>query len=160
MTEKQAIARIAAYCSKAERCKYDVQKKLELWAFDKDTVGKIITLMKKENFLNEERFCHSFVKDKVRFNRWGKTKIVFELKKKQISGRIISAAFADLEDECDFETPLLKLLTTKKESVKAKTEFEKRMKLFRFAAGRGYSSDLIKKCLDKILGGADEEYPL
>lgn len=161
MTEKQAITRIATYCSKAERCRYDVRRKLDLWKFDNETIGRIITRMEKENFLNEERFCQSFIKDKLRFNKWGKTKIVFELRKKQISDSIVSSSFEALAGECDFETPLLKILETKIKSIKAKSDFEKRVKLFRFAAGRGYAPDLINKCLDKLLGGGmDEEYPL
>jgi len=158
MTEKQAVSRIAAYCSKAERCKYDVKNKLVRWELEDEIIGKIISLMEKENFLDEERFCQSFIRDKVRFNKWGKNKIVFELKKKHIPGNIISSSFRAIEDECDFETPLLKSLQTKLASVKAKTEQEKRMKLFRFAVGRGYNFDMVNKCLDKLLGNTGNEY--
>lgn len=158
MTEKQAIAQIAAYCSKAERCKSDVRKKLQAWELDNEIVDRVVSLMEKENFLNEERFCQSFIRDKVRFNKWGKNKIVFELKKKQIPSSVIESSFKNVEDECDFETPLLKILTTKQASVKAKSPLEKRVKLFRFAAGRGFSPDMINKCLDKLLGGEDENY--
>lgn len=156
MTEQQAIGRIASYCSKAERAKSDVYKKLDAWQLDSDAIGRIISLLEKENFLNEERFCQSFIKDKLRFNKWGKAKIVFELKKKQVSDNLINKAFDCLDEECNFETSLLKLLQTKMPQVKAKSEYEKRIKLFRFASGKGYSSDLIKKCLNKITGDFDD----
>lgn len=156
MTEKQAIGRIASYCSKAERAKSDVHKKLAVWELDTDAIGRIILLLEKENFLNEERFCQSFIKDRLRFNKWGKAKIVFELKKKQVSDTLISNAFENLDEECDFETSLLKLLKIKLPQVKAKDEYEKRIKLFRFASGKGYSADLIKKCLNKITGDFDD----
>lgn len=157
MTEKQAIAKIAAYCSKAERCKYDVKRKLSAWELDNEIVDRVVCLMEKENFLNEERFCQSFIKDKVRFNKWGKNKIIFELRKKQVPSSIIESSFKNVEEECDFETSLLKILTTKLVSVKAKNTLEKRVKLFRFAAGRGFSPDMINKCLDKLMGGGDDE---
>lgn len=158
MTEKQAIGRIAAYCSKAERCKSDVYKKLYAWELDKETADRIVTLLEKERFINEERFCCSFIKDKLRFNKWGRNKIVFELKKKSIPESLIIASFHAMQDECDFEQSLLRLLTTKEPTIKAKTDFEKRMKLYRFAMGRGYASEQINKCLTKILGNNTDEF--
>lgn len=159
MTEKQAITRIASYCAKAERCRYDVRKKLIVWKLENDIVDKIVSQLQKENFLNEERFCRSFIKDKIRFNKWGKNKIVFELKKKQVAELIIESSFEELSAETDFETPLTKLLTTKLSGIKAKDDYDKKLKLYRFALGRGFTSDQIRKCLDKLLvGDVDEPF--
>lgn len=149
-TEGQALAKIAAYCSKAERAESDVRRKLTLWELDSDETERIINRLQKENFLNEERFCRCFIKDKLQFNKWGKRKIIFELKKKHIAEQIISNCFMELESE-DFEDALLKVLISKEKIVKYKDDFDKKNKLIRFALGRGYSYEQVQRCLSKIL---------
>jgi len=149
MTEPQALSKMAAYCSKAERSAYDVRKKLEKWELEEENIQRIIERLKKENFLNEERFCRSFIKDKIRFNKWGQNKIVFELKKKRVPDSIVRECLSEIETE-EFDSPLLKLLTSKAKTIKAENDYEKQMKLIRFALGRGYSLDLIRKNLKKM----------
>ena len=49
----------------------------------------------------------------------------------------------------------------KYKNIKAKNDYERSMKLIRFALGRGYSMDVIHKCIDKMkeedLGDIDFE---
>lgn len=161
LTEAKALHRIASYCSKAERAESDVLKKLKDWELEADEVSRIMSRLKKENYLNEERFCRSFIKDKMRFNRWGRNKIVFELKKKQVSESIIQNSLSDFLEESDdsFETYLIQILTTKEKSVKAKDIYDKRNKLLRFALGRGFTMEQSIKCVNKLLNtSADEDF--
>lgn len=157
-SESQALPKIAAYCSKAERAESDVRKKLLGWELDESSSERIINRLRKENFLNEERYCRSFIKDKIQFNKWGKVKIVFELKKKRIPEFIINSCLEEIESS-DYEMPLMKILVTKSKSVKANNEYERWTKLVHFGMGRGYSFDQIKKCLSQILNNDGEEYP-
>lgn len=150
MTEKQALAKIASYCSRAERCEYDVRKKLLAWELDVEATQRILTFLRKENYLNEERFCRSFVNDKMKFNRWGINKIAFELRKKHIPEHIIRDSLQELKPS-ELEENLMSILHTKEKTIRYKDEYEKRMKLLRFAAGRGFNADMINKCLDKLL---------
>ena len=156
ISEDKALYKIAAYCSKAERAEFDVKRKLQNWEVENDAINRIVSRLKKENFLNEERFCKAFIKDKIQFNRWGKVKIIFELKKKYISETVIQNCFDDLENDV-FDEPLMRVLSTKIKSVKAKDEYEKRMKLIRFALGRGYSFEQIQRCLSKLIDTDGEE---
>lgn len=156
-SETQALPKIAAYCSKAERAESDVRKKLLGWELDQETCERIIARLKKENFINEERYCRSFIKDKVQFNKWGRVKIVFELKKKRVPEFIINSCLDEIESS-DYETPLMKILITKSKSVKASNNYEKWTKLVRFGMGRGYSFEQIKKCLSQILDANEEDY--
>jgi len=157
MTEKQAMTRIASYCSKAERSEYDVRKKLTAWEIEPEVSNRIVVWLQKENFLNEERFIQSFIKDKLRFNKWGKNKIVFELRRKQIPDSLINTVFEALSIDDEFEEPLMQLLRNKIKTVKSNTEYERRMKLLRFAAGRGFSVDLAQKCLNKLLNSTEDD---
>jgi regulatory protein len=158
MTEKQALSKISAYCSKTEHCEYDVRKKLLDWKLDDAEIHRIIAFLRSENFLNEERYALSFIRDKMRFNKWGQHKISFELKKKHISEDFIQSVFNELSVENGFEESLMSLLQSKLRTVKAANDYERRMKLFRFAAGRGFQSDAIMQCLDKLNLNMDDEY--
>lgn len=156
LSEGQALSRIAAYCSRTERCEYDVRKKLNGWELNSDEIKRIVDRLKKEQFLDDSRFAKSFINDKLKFNKWGKTKIVYELRKKNISESIYNPIFEDLSSD-EFEKELIHILSVKIRSIKAKNEYEKQTKLFRFGLGRGYSIEQIKRCLQK-LNCSDDEY--
>lgn len=148
-TEQQSLAKMAAYCSKAERCEFDVKQKLDMFELENDSINKIINYLKKENYLNENRFCLSFIKDKINFNKWGHVKIKYELRKKQISNQIIDTCFAEIDSEL-IEDNLCKILKTKSKSIKSNNTYDLRNKLTRFALSRGYTYDQTNKALSMI----------
>ena len=156
-SESQALAKVAAYCSKAERSVFDVKRKLQNWELDNSVIQNIIKRLQQEKFIDEERFCKAFIKDKLKFNKWGKTKIIFELKKKLISNDIIDLSFSEF-DLNEFDEQLANLLKNKEKSVKAKNKYEKQTKLIRFALGRGFSFEQTQKILGTILNETDEDY--
>lgn len=159
LTEPRALNRIASYCSRAERCEFDVRKKLISWELTEEEIGRIVKRLKDEKFLNNERFCHSFVNDKLRFNKWGKKKIIFELKKLRIAESIYIPIINSIDDE-NFDVQLEDIIKTKLKSVKSKDNYDKRNKLIRFALGRGFSMDATIKCVNKLLdNNYDEDYP-
>lgn len=156
LTEPRALNRIASYCSKAERCEMDVRRKLVCWELTEDEISRIVKRLYDEKFLNKERFCKSFIIDKTKFNKWGKTKIIFELKKRKIPESVYLPILEEFGDE-DFDEQLEKILTTKIKNVKAKDEYDKRNKLIRFALGRGFSMDATIKCVNKLLNSNYED---
>lgn len=157
LSEPQALNRIAAYCSRAERCEYDVRKKLVSWELNEEEVKRIIDRLKKERFLDDSRFCRSFVNDKLKFNKWGKTKIIYELRKRRIPETIYSPILSELSGD-EFEKQLIHILSIKAKTVKGKNEYDRKTKLIRFALGRGFPMDLAIKCVNKLIGGDYEEY--
>lgn len=156
MTESQALHILAAYCSKAERCELDIRKKLAAWELGEESSTAIIARLKQEKFLDELRYCQAFVRDKSRFAKWGAVKIEFELRKKRITETIIREAISVLNEE-DSDSILAELLVKKNNFVKAQTNYERRVKLVRFAAGKGYKIDQIMRSLDKIIKQEDED---
>lgn len=156
LTEPQALNRAASYCSRAERCESDVQKKLTAWEQSPLAIERIVKRLKDERFLSNERFCKSFINDKVRFNKWGKTKISYELRKRNIPENIYRPLLEELSGD-ELEKQLSHILKTKARSVKGKNDYEKKTKLIRFAIGRGFSMDMAIKCVNKIIGGYYEE---
>ena len=140
LSYEQALHRLAVYCSRCERCVWEVQQKMDAWEIPADQQNQIIQRLQSEKFIDEERYCKAFVNDKAKYNRWGVHKIRFELRKKQISETLIQEALNNLNPEENRERLRL-LIEQKKKTVKGKNEWDIRQKLLRFAASRGFSQE-------------------
>lgn len=149
LSSTEILRRLAAYCSRGEKCKADVRKKMDTWNVSPEEQNKILVYLQKEKFLDEERYCRAFVNDKVRFAKWGVRKINFELKKKHLPNDLIEKTLREVNPEENAKS-LHILLAQKKKSLKGINEFEIRQKLIRFAAGRGFSFDEIEKALTDL----------
>jgi len=147
LSYEQALKRLAAYCSRAERCVWDIRKKMDAWEIPPEQQKTIIQHLQKEKFLDEARYCKAFVNDKLQYNRWGIYKIRFELKKKKIPDSLIQQALKNLNPEENLERLRL-LIEQKKKTVTGKNEWDIRVKLLRFASSRGFSQEEIEKVLD------------
>ncbi|MDU1890234.1 MAG: regulatory protein RecX [Dysgonomonas sp.] len=156
LSEPQALNRIASYCSRAERCEFDVRKKMKDWELSDEAIKRILDRLKKERFLDDARFCKSFINDKLKFSKWGKTKIVYELRKKQIPESIYNPIFEEFSGD-ELDAQLMHILVVKAKSVKAKDDYDKKTKLIRFGLSRGFSMDSVIKSVDKLLGGSYED---
>ena len=144
LTTDQSIAyqKAALLCSKSEYCTSEIREKLKVWGVNKEDAEPVIEKLIQEKYIDDERFARAYVKDKFRFNRWGKQKIAYMLRAKNISAEILELAFEEIQEE-KYSNELLKLLADKEKSIKAKDKYDKRNKLMRFALGRGFESNEI-----------------
>ena len=154
-TENEARYKAEAYCVTAERCVSEVRNKLIQWGVPQEVMNNIIKRLLEERFIDEGRYAKAYAREKHRFQHWGRMKIMQALKIKQISSDLVDEALADLDRE-DYMESLSFLLQKKAKEVKARTEYERRGKLIRFAIGRGYEMDVIIHCLKNV--GYDDEY--
>lgn len=152
LPEEKALYRMAAYCSRAERCESDIRKKLVNWELSAEEQNRIIKRLIQEKYLDHNRYCKSYINDKIKYNKWGEKKIIYELRKKQIEEKYYLPILEDL-DKDNFEEQLIRILIVKNKSTKAKDEYDRKNKLIRFALGRGFSMDLVMKCVDNLLAG-------
>lgn len=146
ITEDIALNKLASYCVSAERCKSDLIDKLKRWELPADTIERVIAKLEKEKFIDEERFCRAFVKDKFRFAKWGKKKIAQALYYKNIS-QSISYKYLDEINQEEYIELLTDLLNAKRKTIRAKDAFELNGKLIRFALSRGFEFEDIKLCI-------------
>jgi len=146
---EELLHKAASYCSISEHCISEVEDKLNAWCIECDDKAKIINHLIKEDFINEKRFCIFFVKDKFRFNKWGKVKISYALKQKGLSDELINTALQTI-DEGEYDEMLAALLKTKLTGLKYEFEYEKQGKLFRFAQSRGFENNVIERVLRNI----------
>lgn len=140
--QQSAYLKATTICSRAETCTFDIHAKLKVWGLEEEDSMAVIDLLTKEKYLDDERFARAYVKDKFRFNHWGRQKIAYMLNAKKISKEILEAAFEEIEEDT-YSDKLVKLITDKEKTIKSKDQYDKRNKLMRFAMGRGFESNKI-----------------
>ncbi len=149
-SKQEAYSRATALCSKSEKCVSDIRKKLFDWHVERVDHDGVINLLIDNKYINEERFALYFVRDKYRFNGWGRVKIRYQLSLKQIPSDFIEEAMNTIDDEL-YAEKLRHALEIKNRGITTGDQYERRQKLMRFAAGRGFSSDEIIRELDALL---------
>ncbi|BBE18528.1 regulatory protein [Aquipluma nitroreducens] len=147
--QKIAYDKAAFLCSRSEHCSSEIQEKLKVWGLPAEDSEPVIEKLIAEKYLDDERFARAYAKDKFRFNHWGKQKIAFMLRSKNIPSEITGLALEEIEDEGYLEV-LRRLMTDKEKSIKAKDQYDKRNKLMRFAMGRGFESSQIYAVLKEL----------
>ena len=155
-SESEMLSTLAKYCSTAERCVNDIQKKIKAESLPYEAEKRIIEYLLREKFIDEKRFCRSFVNDKFKFNHWGRIKICYELKSRNIPQDIYYDAIENI-DEDEYISVLTDLLKSKKRTTNGRSPQDVFQKLYRFAASRGFEAPLIIQVLKKILKNIDYE---
>jgi len=147
MTEQDAYLQLAALCAQAEHCEQEMRDKMRRWELDETVQNRIVARLIKERYVDDERFARAFVKDKIRYNKWGRRKVQQALWQKRIDADIQQRVLDEI-DEKEYLDVLRPLLKQKRKSIKAESDYELNQKLVRFALGRGFGFDIIRQCLD------------
>ena len=147
MTEQEAYLQLASLCAHAEHCQHEMLEKMRKWELPETAQARVMTRLVKERYVDDERYARAFVKDKVRYNKWGRRKVEQALWQKHIDDDIRQRVLDEVEDE-EYLSVLKPLLQQKRRSTKASSDYELNQKLVRFAMGRGFTFDIIRQCLD------------
>jgi regulatory protein len=147
LSPEEALSRLQNLCSAQEKCSGDVMKKLRQWKISEANSEKILLSLKKDKFIDDQRFTGFFVRDKQKINKWGKEKIRYALKSKGLSQEIINEGLLTLPLE-NFENALRELLAKKSRELSEYQPYEKKNRLIRFAVQRGFDYDLVFKVID------------
>ena len=147
MTEQEAYLQLAALCAQAEHCQQEMRDKMRRWELDETVQNRIIDRLIKERYIDDERYARAFVKDKIRYNKWGRRKVQQALWQKHIDADIQQRVLDEI-DEKEYLDILRPLLKQKRKNIKAESDYELNQKLVRFALGRGFDFDIIRQCLN------------
>ena len=147
ITEQEAFLQLAALCAQAEHCEQEMRDKLKRWELDTAAADRIIARLQKERYIDDARYARAFVKDKIRYNKWGRRKVEQALWQKRIADDIRQQVLDEI-DEKEYLDVLRPLLKQKRRTTKAENDYALNQKLVRFALGRGFTFDLIRQCLD------------
>jgi regulatory protein len=143
------LKKAAAYCSRQEVCTEDMLRKLQVWGADAEQSEKLLIWLVKEKYIDNERFCRSFVNDKFRFNKWGKQKIAMALQMKRLPDETVEQVLSEL-DVSLYEEILAGLLQKKAREVKASSDYERKGKLLNFAMQRGFEYAVTDRLIKKL----------
>lgn len=147
ITEQEAYLQLAVICAQAEHCQQEMRDKLKRWNIDESAQKRIIHRLVCERYIDDERYARAYVKDKIRYNKWGQRKIQQGLWLKHIDPEIQQQVLDEIDDN-EYLNVLRPLLRQKRKTIRAQNEYELNQKLVRFAMGRGFTFDIIRQCLD------------
>lgn len=146
ITEEKALSRLAALCAKAEYCTGDVRDKMRRWGLADDAIQRNIDYLVDNKYIDNARYTRAFVNDKIEYNHWGRRKIEQALWMKHVPENVSSPILDEVPEERYLEV-LKPLLKAKLPTIKADSDYERRMKLMKFAMGRGFSVEEVEKSL-------------
>lgn len=151
LTPEQALQKLRHYCGYQERCHSEVREKLYNLGIRKKDHDTIIATLIEESYLNEERFAMAFAGGKFRIKKWGRVKIGFALKQKQVSDYSIKKALQQIKEE-DYLSVLTSLAKEKYDSLKQEQWLVRRKKTLDYLLQHGYEPGLAGRALEQAAG--------
>ena len=146
-TEQEAYLTLTALCAQAEHCQWEMTEKMRRWGLDDEAQARVMQRLVQERYVDDARYARAFVKDKVRYNKWGRRKVEQALWQKHIDEDISQQVLDEVDDE-EYLDVLRPLLAQKRKTTRAANDYELNQKLVRFALGRGFTYDIIRQCLN------------
>ena len=147
MTESEGKTLAERYCSGAEHCCLEVRAMLERHKTESEDITSILKHLIKEGYIDESRYARAFVHDKVRFAKWGRSKIAQALWQKRIPQNIADEALASI-DEDEYMEALKEVVKSKYRVSKGASDYERKMKTMKTVCGRGYERSFVRKVLN------------
>jgi len=148
LSKEQALQKLKHYCGYQDRSHSEVKEKLYslgVWKKDHD---EIMAALIEENYLNEERFALAFAGGKFRMKKWGRVKIKYELKQRQVSEYTIKKALKQIDEE-EYMTSLKKLAEDRYASLKGEQYLVRKKKTIDYLMQKGYETGLIQIAMNE-----------
>jgi regulatory protein len=155
LSPEQALQKLRHYCAYQERCHYEVKEKLYSLGLRKQQVEECISQLIEEDYLNEERFATAFARGRFRMKQWGRVKIKYELKQKQVSEYCIKKALQQI-DENEYLGVLTKIAKGKYAALKKEQYLVRKKKTMDYLLQKGYEPDLINRQIEKVRNSEPE----
>jgi len=147
---KQALEKAQYLCAQKEKCIEDIKHKFYQWGVNKCDFESLINSLIEDKFIDEERYATAFVKEKFKFNQWGKIKIEYALKQKNIAENYIHQALNEIPPE-EYNQVLEKELIKKRKSIKDTDEHAIKSKLIRYASSKGFENGKIFDMVNSMI---------
>lgn len=147
--QKRILDRLRGLCSRREYCYADVLKKAkDALDGDAQAAKEVADVLVEDKYVDDLRYASAFARDKSAIQGWGEVKIRYMLSAKGVPRDVIDKALEEI-DQDKADSRLEKLLQNKLKSLKDDPQC--RLKLLRFALGRGYSYDEVNSLINTLL---------
>lgn len=151
VTEKElALQKCLKLLSHNTKTCKEIKNYLEDKGFEKGVEEYVLQKLKEYKYIDDLTFAKNYVKFKGRAE--GKTKIIFELKKRGVAENIINKSLENYEEEEGILVVLQKYIKNKEKTP------QNRQKAFKFLLSRGYSIDNTKKAINNFFREEENEY--
>ena len=150
LTVNEAKKKLEHYCAYQERCHKEVRQKLKDMNMIPEAIDAIVVHLLEHDFLNEERFAKTFVSGKFNIKKWGKRRLVQELKQKDIAKYNINIALAMISDKEYIET-FNALAENKSKSIRETNSLKKKKKLSDYLVYRGWEPHLVYDKVNELI---------
>ena len=149
-TLTEAKKKLEQYCAYQERCHKEVLQKLRDMHMIPEAIDVVIGHLLEHNFLNEERFAKTFVSGKFKIKKWGKRRLVQELKQKDISKYNINLGLSTISDKEYIDT-FNTLAEKKLEAIRESNNLKKKKKLADYLLYRGWEPHLVYDKVNELI---------
>jgi regulatory protein len=143
------LQRIEHFCAYQERCFQDVDLKLRLWKVSHEKIKVILKQLQENKYIDEDRYARSFVRGKFHINKWGRNKIIYELKRKKLKDDLIRNAMTEIGEE-DYDNMIRYLIVNKNHEINPANNLKLREKIINFVTGKGFEFSLVEKILTEL----------
>jgi regulatory protein len=143
------LHKIEHFCAYQERCISDVDQKLRSWKVLPDKIPGILKRLQSEKFIDEDRFARLFVRGKFHINNWGRIKITYDLRRRNIHENIIRSALKEIGEE-EYVAMIRELILKKKTEIPDRNNLIVREKIITFVTGKGFEFYLTEKILTEL----------
>ena len=145
---KEALAKGMASCSRRELSALEVLERVKKFELNPEQIKELISVLKKDNFLNHKRYAFSFTNDKFKFNHWGRVKIKNHLVHKGIEEEFIYEA-QEVIDNKEYEGKIIDLANRKMKSLKEENLFLKKQKVIQHITQKGFETELTIQLISR-----------
>lgn len=148
---KKVLSSLQRQCSRRECCSSDVYKKaLKALDGDVEAAAMVLDSLKADKYVDDFRYASAYIREKSAISGWGMAKISYMLAAKGIDRAIVSEA-AKEADPAASSRKLESVLRNKYKSLS--DDPAAKLKLLRFALGRGYSYDEVREVIERVMSG-------
>ncbi len=151
LSPEKAYARATASCSRREYCRADWARKFAAAGLPAAAARELLDRLEAEGYVDDRRYARAFVHDKTAYDLWGRIKVAHALRAKGVAAGAVDEALAEVDEEA-YRAGLVRLLERKARTLPPLDARERRQRLMRYAAGRGFEAALVARLL-----GADDD---
>lgn len=150
---KKVLGRLQIQCSKREYCSSEIlAKAVKLLEGDSEAAAQVLESLVADKYVSDLRYASAFAREKSSIQGWGKVKIAYMLSAKGISRETINEAFGEI----DTDSAARKLENVIRVKYRLLADDPQcKIKLLKFALGRGYSYDEVRSVVDSVMSSGE-----
>lgn len=155
-TPDEALASLMRLCARAEKCEADARRLMRGWGVSEADADRVLARLVRDRFIDDSRYAAMYVREKANLAGWGAYKIRTFLQRKQIDKATIEEALQQI-NATQAADRLVERLQRKARTTKAKTPYELRTKLIRYALSLGFGYDTVRSAVEACTPNTEEQ---